>query len=275
MANLLYLVYDMDFSEYIKTEDWEKAKLRIGAVRKYIDGKIAENDEKIKGLEQRLEGLSTMEVDSNGLQARLNEVRRLLNEEYEKHADLNNSAMSLSEKIEADIVLIERMQSLSFQYKTDLERLDFIASGMDEMNANAEEHECPYCHSKVREEVAPVDLDSIKSEMEKALHNFNDVSEALAGLLEEHERDERELENCRKKIVDNDEKIRKLIKKRCQLEESLKKFNELIECQMFLEHLQSDNEGLRQDLLRLPQQMGGEKKNLIPEAIFKNHSFRE
>lgn len=274
MANLLYLIYDMDFSRFLKNEDLDKVKLRRGAVRRYINAKLENNESEIKRLKSRLKEFPTIESDSSAIQKRLDSVRAAIDSKYKESTSLENIIKSLNDKIESDGMLIDRLESLSIQYKSDLERLNFIVSGKDELDKNEMEHECPYCHSKIHEEKKQISISEIEHETSYAIHNLNDVSETLSNLLKEHAKDGKELEINRKKLLEANQAVNKLAEERSQLEISLRQFNELIECQKRIEYLQDDNEKLEKDLFEVSGQLRVEREDFAPAEYFQPSFYR-
>ena len=274
MANLLYLIYDMDFSRFLKNEDLDKVKLRRGAVRKYINAKLEYNENEIKSLKSKLKEFSVVENDSSEIQKKLDSVRNAVDSKYKESTNLEGIIKTLSDKIESDGMLIDRLESLSIQYKSDLERLNFIVAGKDALDKNEAEHECPYCHSKIHEEKEQISLSEIEHEANYAIHNLNDVSETLSNLLKEHEKDEKELEANKKKLLETNQAINKLVEERLQLEKSLKQFDELIECQKRIKYLQDDNEKLEKDLLEVSGQIKVDREDFVPTEYFQSSFYR-
>lgn len=274
MANLLYLIYDMDFSRFLKNEDLDKVKLRRGAVRKYINTKLENNENEIKRLKSKLKEFSVIENDSKVIQKRLDSVRVAIDNKYKENTNLENIIKALNDKIETDGMLIERLESLSIQYKSDLERLNFIISGKDELAENETEHECPYCHSKIHEEKEQISLSEIEHEANYAIHNLNDVSETLSNLLKEHDKDGKELESNKKKLLEANQAINKLVEERFQLERSLRQFDELIECQKRIKYLQDDNKKLEIDLFEVSGQLKVDREDFVPTEYFQPSFYR-
>lgn len=274
MANLLYLIYDMDFSRFLKNEDLDKVKLRRGAVRKYISAKLEYNENEIKRLKSKLKEFSVVENDSSEIQKRLDSVRNTIDVKYKEITNLVGIIKVLNDKIESDGMLIDRLESLSIQYKSDLERLNFIVAGKDELDKNETEHECPYCHSKIHEEKEQINLSEIEYEANYAIHNLNDVSETLSSLLKEHDKDEKELEANKRKLSNVNQVINKLVDERVQLETSLKQFDELIEFQKRIKYLQDDNEKLEKDLSEVSGQLRVDREDFIPTEYFQPSFYR-
>lgn len=274
MANLLYLIYDMDFSRFLKNEDLDKVKLRRGAVRKYINTKLENNENEIKRLKNQLKEFSVDENDSSEIQKRLDSVRKAIDSKYKENTNLEEIIKTLSGKIESDGILIDRLESLAMQYKSDLERLNFIVAGKSEMDKNETEHECPYCHSKIHEEKEQISLSEIEHEANYAIHNLNGVSETLSNLLKEHDKDEKELEINKKKLSDVNQVINKLVDERLQLERLLRQFDELIECQKRIEYLQDDNEKLGKDLIEVSGQLKVDREDFVPTECFQPSFYR-
>ncbi len=274
MANLLYLIYDMDFSRFLKNEDLEKVKLKRGAVRKYINTKLENNENEIKRLKSKLKEFLVVENDSSEIQKRLDSVRNAVDSKYKESTNLERIIKMLSDKIESDGMLIDRLESLSIQYKSDLERLNFIVAGKDELDKNETEHECPYCHSKIHEEKEQINLSEIEYEANYAIHNLNDVSETLSNLLKEHDKDEKELEVNKKKLLNVNQVINKLVEERLQLENSLKQFDELIEFQKRIKYLLDDNEKLEKDLFEVSGQLKIDREDFVPTEYFQSSFYR-
>lgn len=274
MANLLYLIYDMDFSRFLKNVDLDKVKLRRGAVRKYINTKLENNENEIKRLKSKLKEFSVIENDSKVIQKKLDSVRVAIDTKYKENTNLEDIIKALNDKIETDGMLIERLESLSIQYKSDLERLNFIISGKDELAENETEHECPYCHSKIHEEKEQISLSEIEHEANYAIHNLNDVSETLSNLLKEHDRDGKELESNKKKLLEANQAINKLVEERFQLERSLRQFDELIEYQKHIKYLQDDNKKLEIDLFEVSGQLKVDREDFVPTEYFQPSFYR-
>lgn len=273
MANLLYLIYDMDFTHYLKDIDLEKIKFKRGAVKKYITERITNNSIEIKKINEKLEGINLIDKDSNMLQKQLDETRSKIDAKYKEIDSLNKIINELVEKIGSDALLIDRLKSLSNQYKSDLERLNFISSGKDDLDANHVEHECPYCHSLIHEENVNISIDDIKLEAESAIHNLNEVSLTLKQLLNEHENDEKKLKLQQENLFDVKKDIDKLIEERVRLEYSLRKFDELIEYQKRIKYLKDDNESLEKDLFEMSSPIKVEREDFIPINHFKTTFF--
>lgn len=274
MANLLYLLYDMDFSNYLKNEDIEKLKLKRSAVRKYISEKITDNENEINSLIKKLEEFSTIEEDSNSVQLELENVRGEIDTKYKESAELELLIKALVEKMQSDGMLIERLKNLSIQYKSDLERLNFIASGKDELDMNAAEHECPYCHSVIHEEKEQISLKEVQSEVNAAMQNLNDVSKTLSKINEEHENDGRELKTHESNLLEVERSVSKLVSQRDRLEHTLKKFDELIECKKRIDYLKNDIESLKRDLSKISNQVKVNREDFVPAKHFRSSFFQ-
>lgn len=201
-------------------------------------------------------------------------VSNAVDSKYKESTNLEGIIKTLSDKIESDGMLIDRLESLSKQYKSDLERLNFIIAGKDELDKNETEHECPYCHSKIHEEKEQINLSEIEYEANYAIHNLNDVSETLSNLLIEHDKDEIELETNKKKLLETNQVISKLVEERFQLERSLRQFDELIECQKRIEYLQDDNEKLEKDLFEVSGQLRVDREDFVPTEYFQSSFYR-
>ena len=274
MANLLYLLYDMDFSNYLKNEDIEKLKLKRSAVRKYINEKITDNENKLNSLIKELEEFTAIEEDSNSVQLELEKVRGEIDTKYKESAKLELLIKDLVEKMQSDGVLIERLKNLSIQYKSDLERLNFIASGKDELDMNEAEHECPYCHSLIHEEKEQISLKEVQSEVNAAMQNLNDVSKTLSKISEEHENDGRELETHESNLLEIKRSVSKLVSQRDRLEHTLKKFDELIECKKRIDYLKNDTESLKRDLSKMSNQVKVNREDFVPAEHFRLSFFQ-
>lgn len=274
MANLLYLLYGMDFSNYLKDEDIDKLKLKRGAVRKYISDKITDNENEIKKLEKKLQEFSAIKDDSDSVQLELEKVRDEIDVKYKESANLEGVINTLTEKIESDEMLIERLESLSIQYKSDLERLNFIASGKDELDKNEDEHECPYCHSMIHEEKDQINLVEVQSEVNAAMRSLNDVSETLSEIYKEHEEEMNELKTHKDNLLEVRQTVSVLVSKRDRLEYTLKKFDEFIECQKRIEYLKNDNKLLKEDLSNMSVQIKVKKDDFIPTEHFHSSFFQ-
>lgn len=274
MANLLYLLYDMDFSNYLKNEDIEKLKLKRSAVRKYINEKITDNENKLNSLIKELEEFTAIEEDSNSVQLELEKVRGEIDTKYKESAKLELLIKDLVEKMQSDGVLIERLKNLSIQYKSDLERLNFIALGKDELDMNEAEHECPYCHSLIHEEKEQISLKEVQSEVNAAMQNLNDVSKTLSKIREEHENDGRELETYESNLLEVKRSISKLVSQRDRLEHTLKKFDELIECKKRIDYLKNDTESLKRDLSKMSNQVKVNREDFVPAEHFRLSFFQ-
>lgn len=274
MANLLYLLYDMDFSNYLKDEDLNKLKLKRGAVRKYIIDRIADNENETKKLEKKLQEFSAIKGDSDSVQAELEKVRDEIDAKYKEWANLEGVIKTLTEKIESDGMLVERLKSLSIQYKSDLERLNFIALGKDELDKNEDEHECPYCHSRIHEEKEQINLVEVQSEINAAMRNLNDVSETLSEIYKEHEEDMNELKTHKDNLLEVRQSVSDLVSKRNRLEYTLKKFDEVIECQKRLEYLEDDYKLLKKDFSNMSVQIKVKREDFIPSEHFRSSFFQ-
>lgn len=274
MANLLYLLYGMDFSNYLKDEDIDKLKLKRGAVRKYISDKITDNENEIKKLEKKLQEFSAIKDDSDSVQLELEKVRDEIDVKYKESANLEGVINTLTEKIESNEMLIERLESLSIQYKSDLERLNFIASGKDELDKNENEHECPYCHSMIHKEKDQINLVEVQSEVNAAMRNLNDVSETLSKIYKEHEEKMNELKTHKDNLLEVRQTVSVLVSKRDRLEYTLKKFDEFIECQKRIEYLKNDNKLLKEDLSNMSVQIKVKKDDFIPTEHFHSSFFQ-
>lgn len=274
MASLLYLLYDMDFSIYLKDVDIDKLKLKRGAVKKYISEKIINNENEIKKLKKKLQEFSTIKDDSNSVQMNLENVRNEIDIKYKESTNLEGLIKTLNEKMESDVMLIERLESLSIQYKSDLERLNFIASGKDEIDTNEVEHECPYCHSMIHEEKAQINLEDIQSEVNATMRNIKDVSETLSEIYKIHEEDKNVLKSHQDKLLEIKQSVSELVSQRDRLEYTLKKFDEFFECKKHIEYLNNDNELLKKDLSIMSAQIKVNREDFVPINHFHPSFFQ-
>lgn len=273
MANLLYLIYGMDFTQFIKGEDLKELKLKQGAVKKYINDKIKNNENKIEEIEKKLEKFIMKGDDSKSIQSHLDKIRLEIDIKYKESAKLEDDIKILTEKMSSDEMLIERLEKLFAQYKSDLERLDFITSGIDELDTNKAEHECPYCHSVVHEEKEQINLEELKSQFNSATHNLEDLSKTLSELMKEHEKDEQELKKLQEQHLNVTLFVNELVEERNNLEYELKEFNELIDYQKQISYLIDDNYSLKKDLDLIATKGKEEREKFNPEYYFKTSFF--
>ncbi len=267
-ANLLYLIYDMDFTPFLRESDENKIKTSKNALEKYIDKKIDDNESEIASLKNKLNILLPNEDNSDIIQKKLNEVRITINKKYEETYKLEKIINSLNKKIESDEILIDRLESLSIQYKSDIERLNFIATGTDEFDINMCEHECPYCHSRIHENTICINPDDLKNEVKSAIDNLNDVSNTLHTLITEHNFDEEKIKSYKCEVFNIEQSIFNLINERKHLEQSLKNLDEVLECKKRIKYLSENNNLLQKDLFEISNQTKNERIDFVPTEYF-------
>lgn len=272
-ANLLYLLYDMDFSHFLKPSDKNQAKARKGVLKDYINRKLEENEKEIRYLKEQLTGIESNEDNSSEIQHRLDEVRNCLAIKYNESTKVNSEIQYLTEKMESDTILIGRLENLSRQYKSDFDRAEFIASGKDVMDEDRKIHHCPYCHSLIKEQEPEIDEHKIKSVISDAVQNFNDTCRILSRVEKEHSANESKVRDLKKRFDQLQQEINELSKERIHLENSLRHFSEFINCRNRIAYLQKNNELFENDLTEISESKATDKVEFIPDKHFKPSFF--
>lgn len=184
---LLYLLYNFDFSKYLKIESDKIKEEKTKAVIKYINENIQKKENLIIELEDEIKklGIPLKNYNFNEIENEIDSIRIELSNKYDYIEKSNNNLRELRKNLTNKELLLERLNNLSLQYISDIQRIDFINAGKEDFFSNKKDKFCPYCNNLISEINEQIDLDSIKAEYVQLIKNYNEIKETLKYSLKE------------------------------------------------------------------------------------------
>jgi len=147
IASLYYLLtgdYKKGVPEILKPD---VATAKKKALVEYIDEQVASLSDKKVSYIMQLEELDTVDVNQKMLELteNINATQEEMSELMEENTSVIRQISDYQQKDANCRVLTDRYESLTSQYKADLQRLDFIAKGEKVVNELEPNGICPFC----------------------------------------------------------------------------------------------------------------------------------
>lgn len=207
ISSLYYLLtgdYKKDIPEILKPEI---RKANQKAISNYIDDEEKLLSDKRSICISELEKLNSVDVDKQikELSKKISELQNKLSELVNENSMIINKISYLQKENASCILLIDRYKSLESQYKSDLQRLNFIVKGEESVKKISHNDICPLCGNYIDNEYESY-TDAIQGETKRIVSELAIILETESNVREEQvEIDKKidELENRRKEITED------------------------------------------------------------------------
>lgn len=251
LAELLYLLYKTDFSDYDAEDGTRMKKARKAAVQKYIKSKQDTITVKLAELKKKYKDMKPEDIS-----VLFEEVTNKLKEINERISSISNERDSIRPKLEEAkqrqsevLVSLNKFETLESQLTADIKRLSFIVDGANITQKAPKKTKCPFCQSEV---VSNHDhtayIEASRGELNRTIANLNGLYESRQDLIEEKD-------GLAESISGFEANIRKLecelnetlIPAQSELQDKLRNYQEIVSYQQALKMYEAMNSEYGQD----------------------------
>lgn len=177
LSTLLYLLYEQNFTNLIKSNDDEKANIEKKAVTRYIQTNISMSKKKSKEMAEKLDKLEKdFDVDTifeTDLEKELSEIDAEIAKNLNTSEIITKEIISKQEKLTNLKMTLDKFKSLSSQYESDIKRLTFIVDGETHIKQHSNIEKCPYCENNMDVLSEGTYIEASKIELTKTVNNLN------------------------------------------------------------------------------------------------------
>ncbi len=248
LASMIYLLSGNELTEYKGDKDSELIKkTKKNTLIDFIKLQRETLEKKKKAFEEKLssipEGKSLDELIS-GLNNQIDEINEKLDKASSDYSKLSSQRIVVNERLIKNKSLIERYDTLSSQYNTDINRLTFIVDNEDLLKKHSKKTRCPYCDSEMKLQDQSSYIKASQAELVKAIKNSSDLEETRVNIQNRIVDDEDLLDDIDEQITEINKLINNsYIPQRTFLIKELQSYKEYIQIQASLELVhESDNE---------------------------------
>ena len=244
-------------------------------------GKIELTEENIKAVEKRMEELGDVDYAElkddaiiKALQQKLSEEEVALNKLYDKRKDLEDGLRKLRSKTLFLNEFINRMEVLKRHYRTDMERFDYLYEGATIFYLLDENHECPLCHSTIKDG-SKIDEDylaAVETEANNLSAKIKDIERLIIQKKERLSKVEKQVVETGNRIREIDAEVSGFNLRMDSMKEVLRKYQENLEKKAEAKFLEEETRRLYQKLSILKQE---EKNKPQKEPYIRTTNIKE
>ena len=182
LSNLLYMLYQTDFTDYDAEDGTRIKKIRKAAVQRYITSKKDYINKKLEELKAQLGDIDPdkMNLDAiiTSIQNNLDEINASIQKAIKDDQEISKGIIELQQKINQSNITLHRFTTLESQYTSDIKRLSFIVEG-ERITANVpSSKKCPLCNHDVQSQRSESYVQASRVELTKTIQNANELNEA-------------------------------------------------------------------------------------------------
>jgi hypothetical protein len=269
-SELLYMLFDQDFSEYDAEENKKTKAIRKAAVQKYILTQKEQLEKTKIGLETSLKSIkdSNLEEAINNLSNQLVETEDAITKTFSDNQQIAQETIKVQDKLHEQQALMSRYKILETQYQSDIKRLGAIVEGEALLKERPNASKCPFCHSEIHIPVSESYLTAAKAELKKTVVNINDLSFSMDDLTVQIENLSETLRDLNGKKEKIDKYVNEtLLPKKQELEKRLDDYQKLTSINSQLEIVKSMSVGFDGDLKEIDQKIV-QKTDFKPKELF-------
>lgn len=253
LSALLFLLFGQDYSDESTEESKVVREARKEAVSKYISDDLFYISDRKREIAEILKDESGIDIhqEIDSISNKIQETESQITKALEKNRHILSSINYQNEKLSECTLLQERLEMLSTQYSSDLERLSFIVDGNLNYANNPLVH-CPFCNGKVKHGKTPNYIEAAKAEFKQISSQSKDLEEARDELAYEHLAIETEIKN----LLEEKTSIESLINNELEpelnsLKDVLAQYKTVIEFEREIAVLQTIADRKQQDYLKV------------------------
>ena len=253
LASMIYLLSGNELTEYKGDKDSELVKkTKKNTLIEYIKQQRDILEKKKKSFEAKLSNMSegqTLDDLINELNKQLDDLNEKIDKASSDYSDLSKQKITISNRLAKNRSLIERYDTLSSQYNTDINRLTFIVDNEDLIKKRARTTRCPYCDSEMMPKDQSSYIQASQAELVKAVKNSSDLEETRVNVQNQIDDDEALLADINERIAE----IQKLINgsyipQRTKLAKQVQEYREYIQIQASLDLMAESDKELKEDM---------------------------
>ena len=253
LASMIYLLSGNELTEYKGDKDSELVKkTKKNTLIEYIKQQRDILEKKKKSFEAKLSNMSegqTLDDLINELNKQLDDLNEKIDKASSDYSDLSKQKITISNRLAKNRSLIERYDTLSSQYNTDINRLTFIVDNEDLIKKRARRTRCPYCDSEMMPKDQSSYIQASQAELVKAVKNSSDLEETRVNVQNQIDDDEALLADINERIAE----IQKLINgsyipQRTKLAKQVQEYREYIQIQASLDLMAERDKELKEDM---------------------------
>ena len=251
LAELLYLLYKTDFSDYDAEDGTRMKKARKAAVQKYIKSKQDTIAAKLAELKEKYKDLKPEDIS-----VLFDEVANKLKEINDRITAISDERDAIRPKLEDAkqrqsevLVSLSKFKTLESQLTADIKRLSFIVEGANITQRVPKKTKCPFCQSEV---VSKHDhaayIEASRGELGRTIANLNGLYDSKRDLIEEKAGLAESISGYEASIKKLEEELNEtLIPAQTELQGKLRNYQEIVSYQQALQMYEAMNAEYGQD----------------------------
>lgn len=182
LSNLLYMLYQVDFTDYDAEEGTRIKKIRKVAVQRYITSKKEFISQKLEELKLQLGDVNADKIDLNAIivsiQENLDKINESIQSSIRDDQEISKSIIEVQQKITELNITLQRFETLESQYTSDIKRLSFIVDSERVTSTIPPTKKCPFCNNDVQSPKSESYIQASRGELSKTIQNANELNEA-------------------------------------------------------------------------------------------------
>lgn len=182
LSNLLYMLYQTDFTDYDAEDGANIKKIRKAAVQRYIASKKDLISKKLEELKKQLGNINKEDMDLENILKEIKENLERINTSIKSaikdDQKISKTIIDIQQKIIEKNLTLKRFQTLETQYTADIKRLSLIVDSEKVVASIPKNNKCPFCNSDVQITKQESYLQASRGELAKTLQNANELNEA-------------------------------------------------------------------------------------------------
>ena len=181
------LTYELNSLDFLITgeadkgvdDDPTKNRIRTKAVRSFVDDTIAKMMDRRDEIQNLISESDYVDIDHriDGLAEELATIESQIEEASRENQQILKEAMSVNEELREAWFLRDQYSQLHESYDSDIERLQFILDG--EQNVPSEKpNNCPFCNHEIEQtELQHSYVEASEAKLAKTLHKLNGLQD--------------------------------------------------------------------------------------------------
>lgn len=233
LSTLLYLLYKIDFTPYIKDSENEKNNAVNVAVSSYIEKHVelsrtrkAEIEKDLKTLREDFKEISFLK---GNIENQLEDVNREIEINLKSIDSITNETLMISEVLKNMKMTLTNFKVLFSQYQADIKRLTFIVDGEEHAKRHSNLEKCPYCDGEMTDVDETSFIETAKIELAKTINNLNELDITMNNISSEIADHEQLLNNLDEEKNEITKKLNKVLSpKQTILKEQIDKYKKIL-----------------------------------------------
>ena len=238
LAELLYLLYRTDFTDYDAEDGTRMKKARKAAVQKYIKSKQEAITLKLNELKEKNKNLTPEDIEKlfSEVSIKLKEINDRISFITSQQDEIRPLLLSAKQRQSEVLVSLSRFDILESQYTADIKRLSFIVNNAKIADGIPKTTKCPFCDGTVTTTHSHESyISASRGELNRTITDLNGLNESKKDLQEEKTELELtiiDLENKNNKL--EEELNNTLLPLQNELQDKLKNYQDIVSYQQAL-----------------------------------------